>query len=189
MKITNTHYGLISLAAIILVIAGVSMAYLGKSKQENPIIEAKEYTALPLPKQDNTMLRIQVADNSACKSSGLLLSEADLLSLPQQKFTTSHQWTTKPETFQGPLLSDVVSLACNNASSIVLKALNDYSITVDLNIAKGYNPIVAYSIDNKKLEIRDKGPLWIMVDLEANNVKNKKLNSFLIWQLSDIIIL
>ena len=131
---------------------------------------------------------IQPIANSGCDKT-VQLTESSLLSLPQQQFKTHHSWAKEAETFSGPLLEDVLKVACGDATQINLKALNDYSIDVDFTVAKSLKPIVAHSINGTRLSVRDKGPLWIMVPSDDLKVVSKELDGMLIWQLSDIIVI
>ncbi|PWQ97641.1 hypothetical protein [Leucothrix pacifica] len=109
--------------------------------------------------------------------------------MSKQQFKTHHSWAKEPETFTGPLLEDVVKIACGGATKINMKALNDYAIDVDFAYAKSLKPIVAHSVNGKRMSVRDKGPLWIMVPSDKLKSKPKELDGMLIWQLSDIIVM
>ena len=138
--------------------------------------------------KEDTLLSIQALKNSGCDRAVQLNSEA-LLALPQQQFVTHHSWSDKAETFRGPLLQDVLNTACENSEKIKLTALNDYAIDMDFNEVKKYQPIVALSVDGKRLSVREKGPLWVMLPLDKHNIKDRSLDGIMIWQLSDIEIL
>ncbi|PWQ96519.1 hypothetical protein [Leucothrix arctica] len=151
------------------------------SSSSHPVVSS-------VSKNDDTVLMIQATANSGCTNT-LQLSETSLLGLPQQQFKTHHSWSAEAETFTGPLLEDIIKIACGDATKINLKALNDYSVDVDFTIAKSFRPIVAHSINGSRLSVRDKGPLWIMVPSDDLKVVSKEVDGMLIWQLSDITIL
>ncbi|RVU82826.1 hypothetical protein EOL70_19990 [Leucothrix sargassi] len=141
-----------------------------------------------VPREADTVLMIQATANSGCGKT-VQLSETSLLALPQQQFTTHHSWAEEAQTFTGPLLEDVLKVACSEASKINLKALNDYSIDVDFAYAKSLKPIVAHSINGSRLSVRNKGPLWLMVPSDDLKIVSKELDGMLIWQLSDIVVI
>ena len=137
----------------------------------------------------DTLLNIQAINNSGCQQS-VQLNDRQLLALPQQQFVTHHSWSETPESFSGPLLEDVLDMACDNTKKIKLTALNNYAIDMDFSQLKQYQPIIALSVNGKRLSIREKGPLWIMLPLDdLKGIKEKSLDGVLIWQLSDIAIL
>lgn len=189
MKLTASHYYLVLLVTTVLVIVGVGVSYILSNQYERPVSRTINNVDLTLVKQENTLLGIHVTPESGCNAEDLLLSIEQLLELPQQEFSTLHTWTDVKETFRGPLLEDVINLVCKGVVSVELKALNDYSITVDFEGVRQYKPIVAHSINGQRLTIRDKGPLWVMVDYETYNLDEKNLESLMVWQLSDIVIL
>ncbi|WP_146201408.1 hypothetical protein [Leucothrix arctica] len=159
------------------------------SEQDRPISRPRDIPAERLVRQDDTLLTVNVAESSNCKNKGVLLTEAQLLALPQYEFTTLHEWSAVAETFRGPLLEDILDLACKGATTFILKALNDYSVMIDFTELKQYKPIVAHSINGERLSVRDKGPLWVMVDHDKYNIHQKNLSALMIWQLFDITIL
>jgi len=138
-------------------------------------------------KQD-TLLNIQTAKNSGC-SNNIELNDEKLLALPQQQFVTHHSWSSEAESFSGPLLQDVLATTCDNTSKLKLTALNDYAIDMDFTEVKKYQPIVALSVNGKRLSVREKGPLWVMLPLDQHKLNDKSLDGLMIWQLSDITIL
>ncbi len=139
----------------------------------------------------NKLLNINTAQASQCNGDIALDAKA-LLALPQQRFATKHTWAEQAETFSGPLLQDVLSMACPNTqiSRLMLRAINDYSVEMDFNKIRHYKPIIALSVNGKRLSVRNKGPLWIMLPIdEFTELPPRSLDDIMIWQLSDISIL
>ena len=139
------------------------------------------------PRHD-TLLNIQAANNSGCNNT-IELNDEKLLALPQQQFVTHHSWSSEAESFSGPLLQDVLATTCNNTKKLKLTALNDYAIDMDFTEVKKYQPIVALSVNGKRLSVREKGPLWVMLPLDDHKLNDQSMDGMMIWQLSDITIL
>lgn len=138
---------------------------------------------------DKSLLHIDTSQVQNCNAS-IALDEKALLSLPQQRFKTRHTWSDTAQEFSGPLLSDVLNLACHNVTRLMLKAINDYSIEMDFNEMRNYQPIVAITVDGKRLSVRHKGPLWVMMPLDRfDELPPRSMDDMLIWQLSDISII
>ena len=139
--------------------------------------------------KEDTLLNIQAVKNSGC-SKAVQLNDTALLSLPQRQFVTHHSWSDSAESFSGPLLADVLDTTCNNVVKIKLTALNDYAIDMDFSKVKKYQPIVALTVNGKRLSIREKGPLWVMLPMDDHkDIAEKSMDGMMIWQLSDIKIL
>ncbi len=143
----------------------------------------------PLILKADTLLSIQAIENSGCDKANQL-NDDKLLALPQQEFVTHHSWSDKAESFKGPLLRDVLNTTCRNTKKIKLTALNDYAVDMDFSKLEKYQPILAMSVNGKRLSIREKGPLWIMMPLDKyKEIEASSMDGVMIWQLSDIKIL
>lgn len=179
------------------VIAGI---YIGKvflnPSMENPVEVVKAdasttYAPPPptTPGDPNRFLIVEGKKGSGCEKS-VTLSEQQLRSLPQQTFKTSHTWTNAPEELSGPLLADVLQLACPKPKKIYIRALNEYSVSVAFDKVKKYEPILVMSANGKPLSIRDKGPLWVMINFDRfKEIPERSLDEMLVWQLYYISIL
>ena len=69
--------------------------------------------------------------------------------------------------FTGPLLSDVLKLVGANGSAVELHTLDDYTVTVPASDAQRYGAILAYSMNGKRLKVRDFGPLFLIYPRDA----------------------
>ena len=177
---------------ILLVISVISFSLLGGyylNKPESSFVSSSSNPAVSnVHREDDTMLMIQSTASSGCNKT-VQLTESQLLALPQQQFKTQHSWSQEAETFSGPLLEDVIKVACGEATKINMRALNDYAIEVDFKVAKTLKPIVAHSVNGTRLSVREKGPLWVMVPSDDLQVSSKEIDGMLIWQLSDIVVM
>lgn len=177
---------------ILLFISIVSFSSLAAyylNKPEGSFVSSSSNPVVPsVHRNQDTLLMIQSTANSGCDKT-IQLTESAILGLPQQQFKTHHSWSKDAETFSGPLLEDVIKVACGDATKINMRALNDYAIEVDFNVAKKLKPIVAHSINGTRLSVREKGPLWVMVPSDDLKTTSKEIDGMLIWQLSDIVVM
>lgn len=182
----------IALGAVVAVVALSSLGgkyFLSTSKDKAISTTSRLSDAKPTNLKEDTLLSIQAVKNSGCNKSTELNDKA-LLALPQKQFVTHHSWSENAESFSGPLLEDVLDTTCGNTEKIKLTALNDYAIDMDFSQIKKYQPIVALSVNGKRLSIREKGPLWIMLPLDDHkDIAEKSMDGMMIWQLSNIKIL
>lgn len=148
------------------------------------------YPPIPQPAGNRDRVLIVNTDSSThCGSKELIFSEKQLEELPQKTFKTQHTWATTPQEFSGPLLADVLKKICPSARDIYLRSLDQYSIMVNFSKVAKYEPILALKIDGQPLTIREKGPLWLMINTDGYKVPTRSLDSLFVWQLYYIRIL
>lgn len=120
----------------------------------------------------------------------LTMSEADLLALPSQSFSTETPWHAGPHTFKGPLFRSILEKAkVPQTATLEVQALNNFVTDFPVNDAFKYDVILTTHIDGKRITKRDKGPTFIMYPLS----KNKELNTGMYynrsaWQIKRIIV-
>ncbi|QLG88863.1 molybdopterin-dependent oxidoreductase [Chitinibacter bivalviorum] len=116
------------------------------------------------------------------------LSIADLDKLPQKKLTVPTPWYPEPQTFEGPLLRDVIKLAGIKAGTLKMTALNDYTIEIPVSDAQSYDVIVASKLNGKPMAIREKGPLFVIYPFDSKEeLRKTEYYRRCIWQLKQIV--
>ena len=182
----------------ILIISGVYLTNkLINPLKDNPIITNANNippTSLYPPTQefaDNSdkLLIIQTDPSTSCGSKELVFSEKQLQALPQKAFKTKHTWATVVQEFSGPLLTDVIQQICPQAKEVYLRSLDQYSVTIDFQKVVKYEAILALTIDGKPLTVREKGPIWLMINTDDLNIAARTLDNMLVWQLYYIQVL
>jgi hypothetical protein len=104
--------------------------------------------------------------------------------LPQHSFTTSTPWFDKPVKFTGPLLSDVLAAVKAEGTVLSAVAINDYKISIPMTDVRKYKVIVARLLDDKPMQVRDKGPLFVVFPFDsASELRNSTYYERSIWQL------
>jgi hypothetical protein len=115
------------------------------------------------------------------------LTEAMLAKMPQKSMTLTTPWYPTPQTFEGPLLRDVLKLANIKSGNITLKALNDYAISIPVSDALQYDVIVARLLNGKPMSVREKGPLFIVYPFhEHEELRKTDYYRRCSWQLRSI---
>lgn len=111
----------------------------------------------------------------------------DLQALPVTSFETTTIWTQGSRKFTGVALMDLMSELSLSATTLRAKALNDYSIEIPATDAVENGPIIAYFVDDERLSVRDKGPLWIVYPYDQDKrYQTEIFYSRSIWQLDRI---
>lgn len=148
------------------------------------------YPPIPQPAGNlEQVLIVQSDPNSNCGAKEFIFSEKQLEELPQKTFKTKHTWSNIAQEFSGPLLADVLKLVCANVRDIYMRSLDQYSVMVNFQTAEKYQPILALKINGQSLTIREKGPVWLMVDTDGYKIPTRALDNMLVWQLYYIRIL
>ncbi|WP_027468723.1 molybdopterin-dependent oxidoreductase [Deefgea rivuli] len=115
------------------------------------------------------------------------LTEAMLAKMPQKSMTLNTPWYPTQQTFEGPLLRDVLKLANIKSGNITLKALNDYAISIPVGDALQYDVIVARLLNGKPMSVREKGPLFIVYPFhEHEELRKTDYYRRCSWQLRSI---
>lgn len=114
---------------------------------------------------------------------------AMLEKLPQQTFTTRTPWHTKPVTFQGPLLRDVLAAVKARGATLKALALNDYQTTIPLEDASQFDVIIAHHMDGETIPVRTKGPLFIVYPFDSSESLRASLYyERSAWQLKSLVV-
>nr|WP_259295214.1 molybdopterin-dependent oxidoreductase [Paraburkholderia sp. DHOC27] len=116
-------------------------------------------------------------------------TQAQLLALPAHSITTSTRWTARA-TFTGPLLSDVLRQAGAHGTQIEVQTLDDYTETIPLADCDRYGVVVAYSMNGKRLEISDFGPLFLIYPRDAfpTELSGPATDAKFVWQIKSLIV-
>ncbi|MEF2523418.1 molybdopterin-dependent oxidoreductase [Vibrio mimicus] len=110
--------------------------------------------------------------------------------LPQVTFTTQLPWLYGKHHFTGFKVSDLLNyLDQEQVRSVTFMALNDYAANISIEDINQHSPIVAYYMDGADMKIRDKGPFWLVYNLDQNPKLNDPIYySHMVWQISHILI-
>ena len=102
--------------------------------------------------------------------------------LPQQRIVTETPWYSKPRSFAGPLLRDVLAAAgAAGGERARLVALSD---------AHAHDVIVARLLDERPMSVREKGPLFVMYPFDREpQLRSSQYYSRCVWQLKAIELL
>ncbi len=110
--------------------------------------------------------------------------------LPSTQFTTELPWLPEGETaaFQGFTMFDLIAhLKLTNIKSATFIALNDYKASAPFSDFETYRPIVAYSMNNEAMKVRDKGPFWFLYDLtKYPQIDTPDYHTQMVWQIREI---
>lgn len=134
---------------------------------------------------------LQVAGNIS-PAGGRAAAEFDLSSLEDMgvsQVQTSTPWTEGQPVFEGVLMRDLLHAVGAEGTTITATALNDYRVDIPMSDFEDYPVILAYRMNGHRLEVRDKGPLWIIYPQdEFPELNTKKVQSRWVWQVKEITV-
>lgn len=117
------------------------------------------------------------------------LDRAMLESVGVTKLKTSTAWTTGESEFEGVLARDLLEAVGAEGTVVVATALNDYVASIPLRELYDYPVLLAFKMDGQYLEIRDKGPLWIVYPRDQyEELRSSMVDKNWVWQLSELEI-
>lgn len=116
---------------------------------------------------------------------------AMLAALPQHRIVTQTPWYSKPRSFSGPLMREVLAAAgAMGGERARLVALNDYRVEIPLDDVRRQDVILARLLDDKPMSVREKGPLFVMYPFDREpQLRTSLYFSRCVWQLKSIELL
>ena len=119
----------------------------------------------------------------------VMLTDEDLLALPQATINTENEFVDGMTAFSGPLGRDVLALVGEGGHMVVLTAVNDYAVEVPIEDFVNYDVVFAMSADGEVFSRRDKGPIWVVYPMSDHaELQDPVYNARLIWQLVKVEI-
>lgn len=125
--------------------------------------------------------RVQVPNRGA----DALFDLPMLQRLKQVDIVTKTPWYSTVRKFSGPLVRDVLSAAGARGDKLMAGALNDYRVDIPIDDVMRYDVVLATLLDDKPMQVRDKGPLFIMYPFDRRpELRNAVYYSRCAWQVN-----
>lgn len=121
---------------------------------------------------------------------GVARFDAEMLkALGEETVTTSTIWTDGVQEFLGTPLKALIAALGVTEGKIVASAINAYSVEIPLTDAIEGGALVAHMRNGEAMNIRDKGPLWVIYPYDNNpEYQTAVVYSRSIWQLESMEI-
>ena len=118
-----------------------------------------------------------------------VLDEEDLAMLDEVTLRTHTPWTDGEITFHGPLLRDVLALVGAYGATVTARTLSDYQVDIPVSDALNFDVILARKADGRVLEVRNRGPLWVIYPwTDVAELRRERIYSRSVWQLYSLNI-
>ena len=148
------------------------------SAQAQPQLEAP---------QNNVILAIsgKVAQTNTPDSASF--DRSMLEGLGTTTLRTSTPWTDGIQEFRGVLVRDVLERAGAEGQVVRAIAHNDYIIDIPAGEFRDYPVLLALEMNGAKLELKDKGPIWIVYPLDQfEALQDRATERKMVWQLKEL---
>ncbi|WP_039981800.1 hypothetical protein [Vibrio sagamiensis] len=114
----------------------------------------------------------------------------ELQSLPRKELKTALPWLEGENVFSGFTLPDLLKENGLSMPTMVnIVALNGYRVAIPKSDIINYDPIIAFKMFNKYMEVRDKGPYWLVFPLSKfKEIDTVEYHAKMIWQIKEIYL-
>jgi hypothetical protein len=117
------------------------------------------------------------------------LSVAELEQMPKASFKTGTPWQDAPTVYEGVPLKALFEALGATGEKVVVGALNGFMAPIPLSEATKYEVILAYRRDGAYMPVRDKGPLFIVYNYDAQKASiTEQQYARSVWQVSSITL-
>ncbi len=148
------------------------------------VVDQKHFQAEPV---GPVILTISGNIEGAGASPVVRLDRAMLEALGTTTLKTTTVWTSGEVVFEGVLVRDVLQALGAQGHEVVATALNDYVATLPLEELYQYPVMLAFKMNGEYLQIRDKGPLWLVYPRDQfPELRNSMTDKKWVWQLRDL---
>ncbi len=131
--------------------------------------------------QDNTLT---VTDGDRTK----VFSMADIQSMNQAVIETTTAWTDGVQTFEGPLMSDLLQEGGFLGENVAVEALDGYGIEIPRARLVEDGAILAIRMDGVPLP-EDKAPYWIVFPYDQSpEMNDKDHQDWSVWALEKMTV-
>lgn len=115
----------------------------------------------------------------------VVLTQQEVLALGEKSLTTMTPWTEGEHTFEGASLASVLALAGIDDGRVIATGLDDYISEIPIAAAFEAGAYVAVSKDGELMQIREKGPFWIIFPWsEHPELVNREIRNWAVWHLA-----
>lgn len=109
--------------------------------------------------------------------------------LPGREAMMKTPWTEGETKFSGPLGREILKAVGAKGTTVVARALDDYSAEIPIEDFVDHETILASRINGAAISVRDKGPLFVIYPFDKEpSLYNEKYFSRSVWQVKAIEI-
>ena len=142
----------------------------------------------PLPAPQGPVILIVSGDIEVTNSpEGAVFDREMLHALGTSVVETTTSWTDGPQKFEGVLARTVLERVGAEGTTLIASALNEFVAPVPISEVERYDVLLATDMNGKPMEVRDKGPIWIVYPRDDHReLQDSKFNDRWVWQLKEL---
>lgn len=107
----------------------------------------------------------------------------------QHELSTKNPFETGIQTYNGPLLRDLLAAVAVSGNVLIAEALDGYSIEIPIGDADDYDVLLATKRNGKVMTVRDKGPIWVVYPVDRHDeLTDEVYSGRSIWQLTKLTV-
>lgn len=145
--------------------------------------EASALAAVPEPAGE-VILTVDGAIGLADPAPPVHFDLDTLLALGRHRLQTRTPFTEGEPVFEGVLARSVMQAVQARGTMAMARARNDYTAAVPLADFTAMEVLLASHMDGRRLQLRDKGPLWIVFPWSQEPaIDNRMTRQKSVWQL------
>ena len=115
----------------------------------------------------------------------VVLDREMLEGIGMTSFRTMTPWYTEPVVFEGVLMTTLMQRVQAKGETLVVTALNDYTSDIPIADFARFQPIIALKRNGAYMEVRDKGPLFIVYPYDSRpELRSQLFYSRSPWQVA-----
>lgn len=152
-----------------------------------PLVGRKAFAASALmPSAGPVILEIEGAISQTNAYAKAHFDRAMLVSLDWVEVESNTSYTDGPQQFAGPTLASLLEAVGAHGETLFATAINDYTVEIPIAHAQRHRVILAMHLNGAPMRVRDKGPIWIVYPMDADEVVENPFDSRMIWQLAHL---
>lgn len=120
----------------------------------------------------------------ANQNGSAVFDRAMIEALGMETIVTETPWTDGPVTFEGVSGARLLDVLGQHGSNVLATAINDYTVEIPADDFRERDLFIALRMNGKDLQVRDKGPIWIVYPFSSRPDLNSAVYyNRSIWQL------
>lgn len=141
------------------------------------------------PPSGPVILTVDGAITNTNSDGAAQFDRAMLGAFKQHTLSTGNPFESGLQTYQGPLLRDLLASVGGNGSVLIAEALDGYSIEIPIGDADDYDMLLATTWNGIVMTVRDKGPIWIVYPVDQHEeLADEVYSGRSIWQLAKLTV-
>ena len=135
------------------------------------------------------ILTIQGAITNTTDPGVARFDRAGLLALGSEVLETTTHFTKGTQQFEGVRLSNVLDVVGARGETILVKALDGYSVDIPIEDVERFKVFLAMKWNGEIMRVRNKGPIWIIYPISQFPETNNEIYSARsVWQIISMTV-